>query len=208
MKEYPAIASSVGQKFSEFDAHIFDKLDGSNLRFELKRKTGLVKQGTRTRLFDKTDPVFGHAIDLFLNTRLDPMMRIVNDLRLERMIVFAEFWGAGSFAGLHDPIDEKHLTIIDVNPYKKGILGPAEFLSMMRGFEPPFVPRYLGRHNWTRGFVERVRNGEIEGVTFEGVVGKAGAGHGLHMAKAKTQRWIDQVHARFSAQQAEEIISS
>ena len=55
--------------------------------------------------------------------------------------------------------------------------------------------------------VQRVREGELEGVTFEGVVGKAGEGHKLIMAKAKTQAWIDAVRSRCGAT-ADQIIAS
>lgn len=65
MKTYPSIPRSTGQSFQEYDAYVFDKLDGSNLRFEWSRKKGWVKYGTRRRLFDTTDPVFGEAITLF-----------------------------------------------------------------------------------------------------------------------------------------------
>jgi hypothetical protein len=55
---------SIPREFSEFEAYVFDKLDGSNLRFEWKRKGGWYKYGTRHRLFDATDPGFGSAIEL------------------------------------------------------------------------------------------------------------------------------------------------
>ena len=68
----------------------------------------------------------------------------------------------------------------------------------------------LGRFNWTRGFVERVWNGEIEGVTFEGVVGKTGHGktHDFVMAKAKTKAWVEKVKARYAPDEAERIVRS
>lgn len=39
--------------------------------------------------------------------------------------------------------------------------------------------------------------GEMVIPTFEGVVGKAGEGHKLIMAKAKTQAWLDKVKALY-----------
>lgn len=52
--------------------------------------------------------------------------------------------------------------------------------------------------------------GEIEGVIFEGVVGKAGHGktHDLVRAKAKTKAWIDKVKARYAPDEAERIVRS
>jgi len=47
------------------------------------------------------------------------------------------------------------------------------------------LPRASYRQWWNDELVARVRRGELPGVTFEGIVGKAGDGHGLVMAKAK-----------------------
>jgi hypothetical protein len=194
MKSYPSIPRSTGQTFHEFDAYVFDKLDGSNLRWEWARKSGWYKCGTRNRLFDETDPVFGGAFKVFNETLAVPLEKLARDERWERVIVFTEFWGPRSFAGQHEPDDPKILTLFDVAPHKKGILGPRDFLKL---FEHLQIPRFLGQQRWTRGFVEQVRRGEIEGITDEGVVGKAGDGHKLVMAKAKTQVWIDKVMARY-----------
>ncbi len=40
MKSYPSILGSTGQNFTEFDSFVFDKADGSNLRFEFSKKQG------------------------------------------------------------------------------------------------------------------------------------------------------------------------
>jgi hypothetical protein len=205
VKTYPSIPRSTGQDFQEFDAYVFDKLDGSNLRFEWARKSGWYKYGTRTRLFDETDEVFGGAPALFQKTLAEPLEKIARDQRWERMIVFAEFWGPNSLGGLHEPADEKRLTLFDVNPHKKGILGPREFLKLFSHLD---TPAFLGTHRWTRGFVDQVRKGEMSGITDEGVVGKAGEGHKLVMAKAKTQAWIDKILARYGEEQGRKIVES
>jgi hypothetical protein len=205
VKSYPSIPRSTGQDFQEFDAYVFDKLDGSNLRWEWARKGGWYKHGTRTRLFDETDEVFGSAIALFQKTLAEPLEKIARDERWERMIVFTEFWGPRSLGGLHEPDDEKRLTLFDVNPHKKGILGPQSFLKLFGHLD---TPKFLGRMRWTRGFVEQVRRGEVEGISDEGVVGKAGEGHKLVMAKAKTQTWIDKILARYGEEQGRKIVES
>ena len=206
MKSYPSIPRSTGTAFSEFNAYVFDKLDGSNLRFEWSKKQKWYKFGTRTRLFDKSDEVFGEAIPLFQSTMADKIEKIAVDNRWESVIVFAEFYGAKSFAGLHEPGDKKFLSVFDVAPYKKGILGPKEFLDLFCG--KVNTATFLGQYHWTRGFVEKVRMGAIEDITLEGVVGKAGSGHKLQMSKAKTQRWIDMVLAIKSPEEAKKIIES
>lgn len=206
MKSYPSIPRSAGKDFREFDAYIFDKLDGSNLRWEWSRKSGWYKHGTRTRLFDESDPVFGGAPELFRAGLAEQLEKVARDQRWDRMIAFTEFWGPESFAGSHGISDQKFLTLFDVNVHKKGLLGPKEFLRLYR--DSGLTPRFLGIQRWTRGFVEQVRNGETEGVTFEGVVGKAGEGHEIFMAKAKTQAWIDMVLARYGQEQGSKIVSS
>ena len=76
-------------------------------------------------------------------------------------------------------------------------------------FSSPKIPNFLGRIHWTRGFVEEVRVGkDPAGITFEGVVGKAGEGHKLIMAKAKTQAWINKVLERHGAEYGQKIINS
>lgn len=205
MKQYPHIPKGTGQSFCEFDAYVFDKLDGSNLRFEWSKKQGWHKFGTRHRLFDKTDPVFGCAIGLFAATLADNVEKICRDERLDRVVAFAEFWGPGSLGGHHDPLDQKRLTLFDVSVHRIGLLGPSDFIKMFGGCGD--VAQLLGRFRWTRGFVERVWSGDIPGITFEGVVGKSGDGHSLVMAKAKTKAWIDAIHSRHGAA-AQAIIDS
>lgn len=205
MKQYPSIARSTGQSFREFDAYVFDKLDGSNIRAEWSRKSGWGKYGTRYRLFDKSDPDFAEAIPIFEQTLADDLAKIAKKQGWQQLTVFMEFWGAQSLAGQHVKGDPKQLTLFDANPIKKGILGPREFLDLFGHLN---TAKFLGKMHWTRGFVERVWNGEIEGITCEGVVGKAGSGHDLIMAKAKTQLWIGKVKAKYAPEEAQKIIDS
>jgi hypothetical protein len=201
MKYYPTI-----EKFrkGKLRLHTFDKLDGSNLRFEWSKKRGWYKFGTRSRLFDQTDEVFGPAIPLFMESLSEPLGRICTDQRWQSAIVFAEFWGKLSFAGLHVPEDPKFLTPFDVVMDKKGFLPPKEFVKLFG----EFGPNYLGDINWTPGFVEDVLMNRIEGLTFEGVVGKTYVGKRLVMYKAKTGNWVDKVKATYDPIHAKEVIDS
>jgi hypothetical protein len=205
MLVYPPIAHATGQAFREFDAYVFDKIDGSNLRAEWSRKRGWYKFGTRERLVDGTDPDFGEAPALFSGGLADRLEKIARKARWNNLVVFMEFWGKQSFAGLHVSGDPKSLTVFDAAPDRGDLLGPREFLDY---FEAVPIPGFLGRFHWTRGFVERVRLGEIGPITLEGVVGKAMIRRELFMAKAKTQKWIDQVRARYAPEAAEKLISS
>jgi len=210
MKLYPSISRSTGQSFREFDAYVFDKIDGSNLRFEWSRKRGWYKFGTRARLFDQTDEVFGEAIPLWLNQQADHVATIAKKQGWDNCVAFAEFWGGNSFAGEHLATDHKILTLFDVAVHKVGVLGPREYLDLFGNLAPGahyMTARFLGKYKWTRGFVEQVRLNQIPNMTFEGVVGKTMEGKRLIMAKAKTQLWLDKVKERYGAE-AEAVLNS
>ena len=181
MKSYPSIPRSR----QEFEAWVFDKIDGSNLRFEWSKKRGWYKHGTRKRLFDETDKVFGPAIPRFMEDLADDLADVARKQRWERMIVFCEGWGEHSFAGYHQQGDPMNVSLIDVAPYKKGILPPKEYLDLFGHIR--FRAKYLGKHKWDPLFVQMVRDGELnDHITFEGVVGKALIKKKIVMAKAKT----------------------
>ena len=208
MKSYPSIPRSRGQSFRAIpNAVIFDKLDGSCVRTEWSGpKKGWTKFGTRTRLLDPNDPVFGVVPVIFHQQWEEPLTRIAVDQRWERGVFFFEFWGPNSFAGNHDPSDPKCLTLIDVAPHRVGIIGPRHFLEIFDGNVP--IPNLVGVRNWTREFVEEVWRGEVRGVTFEGVVAKAGSGHHLVMAKAKTMAWVERLKSVFDPNEAERLANS
>lgn len=205
MKTYPSISGYMGQCLKEMpNAYVFDKLDGSNLRFEWSKKSGWYKFGTRHCLINQDDENFGGAIPIFLNKYGDELHSIFKRQNYESVIVFGEYWGKHSFAGWHDPNDTMDVTIFDVAPFKKGILGPKQFLDLVGHLD---ISTFLGIADYDLEFAQKVRADQIEGVTFEGVVVKAGEGHHLKMAKAKTQKWIDAVKARYG-DEADKIILS
>jgi hypothetical protein len=206
MKQYPPVPRATGQAFAEFQAVVFDKIDGSNLRFLWSPKAGWHRFGTRHRLFDASDPDFGEAIAVFEATLAEPLARIARRERWQELVAYAEFWGPSSFAGVHAA--EPHmLSLIDLDVYKRGLLPPSEYAKMTEGLPRAEV---LGHMRWTRGLVERVRAGDLPGITFEGVVAKGveRGRQGPVMAKAKTQAWIDAVRARYAAADAARIIDS
>ena len=94
MKAYPSILKYP----QEFKAHLFDKLDGSNLRFEWTKKRGWYKYGTRNRMFDETDAQFGDAVPLFQNDLAEPLSRIFIKQKWDKIIVFCEYWGKQSLS--------------------------------------------------------------------------------------------------------------
>lgn len=169
---------------------MFDKLDGNNVRAEWRRKNGWYKFGSRTQLLSPDDKLMGGAIKVFMDALSESLAKLAYDSRWTHLI---EYWGDHSFCGQHVQGDEMCLTLFDMCPDDKGICGPVDFLHICGDLPVP-LPRYFGEFNWTRGFVEAIRNDTVGfSPTFEGVVGKAGNAHKLIMAKAKTQAWLDRV---------------
>ena len=204
MKSYPSIIR-VDEAGWDRDLYTFDKLDGSNLRFEWSRKTGWYKFGTRKRLIDKNDPVFGPAIPLFMETLAEPLAEIAHNNKWINIVAFAEFWGSKSLAGRHVENDPKTLTLFDVSIYRHGMLGPKEFL---KHFKYLNIPKFFGVQKWNKTFVEQVRTSAIEGITFEGVVGKFGDYDDLTLVKCKTNNWLEAIKRLYSEDEARRLINS
>lgn len=200
MKEYP----SIPRHFTEFQAHVFDKLDGSNIRVEYSRSKKWYKFGKRHGLVDESDPLLGQAISVFRNDWAEILLKKAKDEHWQQAVLFFEFLGDNSFAGNHE-IESKRLYLIDAALNRKGLLGPREYL---KTFGELNIASYIGHYNWTRGFVQRVWENDVPGVTFEGVVGKAGEKHKLIMRKAKTHQWAEKVRNKFSLSDAVKIIDS
>lgn len=201
MKSYPSIPhveiTDIGR-----DCISFYKYDGSNLRFEWNRRKGFYKFGTRHRLFDHTDPVFGPAVQLFRDTLAENVERVMRDHERnpDTFIAFAEFLGPHSFAGDHDPKtlgvesnDPKRLVLLDVSVHRWGFMSPARFAELFG--EREHAAQILYRGPLTDQYYMDVRSSKA--VTGEGVIVKGGERHGLWMAKIKTEAYIDRLKARF-----------
>ena len=171
----------------------------------MDKKNGWDKFGTRRRLFDETDIDFGIAIDLLKERYASDLEKIIKKQQWQKVIFFMEFWGENSLGGLHKN-EPKNLTLFDVNPYKKGILPPKEFVKLFDHLD--FSATFLGRHKWNKRLLQDVRNEEIDGVSFEGIVGKALIKNRIVMRKAKTQAWLDAIMDRYDKETATKIINS
>jgi hypothetical protein len=173
----------------------FDKLDGSNVRAEWTKKKGWHKFGTRNRLVDSTDPVFGKVPQLIEAKYGTSLGHALLAAGYERAMCFFEFWGPGSFAGMHDTTEAQTVTLFDVAPFTKGILEPELFL---RQFGHLDVAKVLYRGELTPGFIDSVRSSTLSGMTFEGVVCKAANDKKTKapiMFKQKSKAWLDKLGA-------------
>jgi hypothetical protein len=205
MKAYPSIPRQPKGKQGDRRMHLFDKLDGSNLRFEWSRRDGWFRWGSRHQVIDETHPSLGGGFALFRERLAEPIERVARTERWDALVAFAELFGPGSLGGQHVAEEPKHLVLFDVAPYRRGMIGPARFLELFGTLD---VPAYLGELVWNDELVARVRRGELPGVTFEGIVGKAGDGHSLVMAKAKTDAWVRRILERYGEAEGRTIVDS
>lgn len=187
MKHYPSIPKWDPSVIGEI-AIAFDKIDGSNIRAEWNKKQGFYKFGSRNLLIDETHPVLGKSIDLIKTKYADDLALVCEEQEWKSAVFFFEFWGPNSFAGSHNPDDEHTVTLIDCNVYKKGLLPAEEFLWRFGHLDHP---KKLFHGRVTEEFIQSVREGTLEGVTFEGVVCKYPREDS--MFKVKTKAWFEKL---------------
>lgn len=193
MKPYPSIEYAA-------ECHLpivaFDKLDGSNVRAEWSKKRGFHKFGTRHRLVDASDPVFGKIPGLVDRKYGQGLGAALLGAGYERAVCFFEFWGPSSFAGTHDLKEDQTVTLFDVAPFNRGILAPDDFLTLAGHLDHASV---LYRGTCTEELIEQVRSSTLPGMTFEGVVCKSANDKKTKMPvmfKQKSRAWLDRLKAR------------
>lgn len=187
MKSYPTIPTVYDETVRY---HIFDKLDGSNIRVEWDRKSGFTRFGTRRELMAGDSP-FAPAKTIILDKYASDLESLFRRQKYEKAVCFFEYFGPGSFAGDHcDPASDMDAVLIDVNPHRKGMLSPDQFLDLFGHLE---LPRYLGCRYLDPELVDQVRTGIFEGMTFEGVVAKAVIRNRLRMTKVKNLAWLERL---------------
>jgi len=188
MKEYPSLKRELIRK----PIYAFDKLDGSQIRAEWDKKKGFWKFGTRRQLLDSTHENFGEAPDLVRAKYERDLSDIFKKEKLQKVVCFFEFSGLSSFAGTHE--DENHdVVLFDIKVHKKGLVLPKDFLKMVGHLD---IPRVLYQGNANEILAERVRDSELEGMTFEGVVCKAQeySTPGVpFMFKLKSKAWLNKL---------------
>jgi hypothetical protein len=192
MKQYPEIPGSTKAPLGR-PCLAFYKYDGSNLRWEWSPKKGWYKFGTRTQLFDQSNPLFGQAIPIFFSAMGDEIVYRCKQVErgVQRVIVFTEFFGPNSFAGIHEPNDPKELRLFDVNLYKRGIMSPRDFYKNFGDL--CYAARLVYDGNLNKQFIEDVRNGAYP--VDEGVVAKGED----FMVKIKTNTYMKKLNEVYGA---------
>lgn len=136
----------------------------------------------------------------------EPLAKIARYARWQSCIVYYEYWGQKSLAGFHEQDDPKFLTLFDAAADGDDILPPGDFRKLFDDDVP--TARFLGRTNWTRGYIDLVRQKQVEGVTSEGVVAKLATRGETVRAKAKTQTWIDRILALHGPERGQLLVES
>lgn len=193
MKSYPKIEYHNKAPFGQ-DCIAFDKLDGSNLRFEWSHKRGWYKFGSRNVMIDRNNEQFGEGIDIFLNKYGDELDKIFRTeyKKSVNFVVFGEFYGENSFAGQHLDTDKKDVVLFDVNQYQKGFISPYEFV---QNFGHLDIPKIVYQGEYNHELINDVRTNQYnlsEGVIVKGIQGKE-----TWMVKIKTEDWLKKVKLKF-----------
>jgi hypothetical protein len=192
MKHYPSILGVNKNPIGFGEQCIaFEKIDGSNLRWEWNSKKGWTsKYGTRTHLFDKKDEVFGCSVDLFFNKMASKLENQFKNDRLFRdsnkITVYAEFFGECS------PEDPKELYLLDIWVDRKGFIGPKNLLKLFTTHL--IIPKVIYCGEFTKSFEQDVRMNIIYPLN-EGVVVKGGEFDKHWMVKIKTNDYMNRLKA-------------
>lgn len=178
----------------------FDKIDGSNLRFEYSQKRGFYKFGTRNMMIDKTNEPFGFAIDIFLNKYGEDLTKIFrghkNYRNTTNFVCYAELACSSSEFGQHDFKSGKFdVVLFDVEQHKGGFVPPRQFV---RDFGYVDLPKVIYEGNLNREFVASVKANEYglkEGVICKGQVPNRKENN-LYYCKIKTDDWLDRLKSK------------
>lgn len=207
MKSYPSIEGS--SKDPREMCYSFCKYDGSSMRSEWSPKRGWYKFGTRNCMTDENDVIFGRGVKLFKEKYAGDLEKVFKSEKFFRgvqsVVVFFEFFGEKSFAGMHFPEEQKwDVVLFDVSPHKKGIIGPKEFVDLFGHLK---VAELINVGNLNEELIESVKNGtldceskyEVKTPIPEGIVCKGGSGKDLWMCKIKTSKYRDELRKRYEA---------
>jgi len=186
----------------------FDKLDGSNLRFEYSQKRGFYKFGTRRNMIDRHSE-YWFAIDIFMKKYSEGLTKIFKSKDYRNILSFvcyAELVGTRSAFGKHDfENDQFDVVLFDIDQYKKGVIPPKQFI---KDFGSLGIPKVIYEGNLNREFVECVKRNKFdlsEGVICKGVTKMQKGFNQFYYCKIKTTDWFERLREKDIALYEQEI---
>jgi hypothetical protein len=198
---YPKIPDTLDCPLKQCVA--FEKYDGTNIHWVLNPKSGWVEFGTRRdrfpfdnkgiTQFEQAHPELAGIENVWdINAKLEFfLLEHPQYSQAKQIIVFTEYLGSKSFAGLHLPGDPMHLVIIDVQVDDK-ILPPEEFIKEFGQFP---IAQTIFKGKFTGQLFVDVRKGKYP--VKEGVVVKGMVGDQVYMAKIKTEAYLQRLQSQF-----------
>jgi hypothetical protein len=156
--------------------------------------------------------MFGVAVDLFHREYapgiLETLRRFKEYRGVTELVAFCEFFGPGTFSGLHVEEEAKQLVLFDLFIPGRGFVFPKDFVAHFGQFR---IARVIYEGNFTRQFIEDVQASKYpvaEGVVAKGVrtrrIRKGKAEQEVWLAKVKTKSWLDALRKR--AGESEELL--
>lgn len=191
MKKYPSIPRRIRD---DLPIIAFDKLDGSNIRAEWSPRLGFHRFGTRRAILHE-DRHLGEAIQLIREGYAEALAAILAAHWKKNVVCFFEYFGQGSFAGQHIDDEDHQVRLIDVSPYKEGLVPPERFIDL---FAPLGIPAVLHRGPADEDLRAAVEASTLPGMSLEGVVCKAANPNRKKtsqpiMFKLKSRRWLQRL---------------
>jgi RNA ligase len=183
----------------------FEKYDGTNLHWVWDAEMGWYAFGTRRDRFDldaqgiadfnAAHPGLEEAAEIFQQEfadRLEPIFRSHPDYNCPEIVVFTEFFGANSFAGMHKPQEPKELVLFDAQ-IDRGMVAPDRFV---QDFSSVKIAKVIYRGKLTGKFIDDLRAGKYgvaEGVVCKGV----DKNNSVRMLKIKTNEYMKKLQQAF-----------
>lgn len=196
MKSYDSI-EYYGEHWG-LPIYAFDKLDGSNLRFEWSKKRGFYKFGSRNVMIDENNEQFGKGITIFKEKYEEGLSKVFTSKNYRdglAYVCFAEFLGRKSAFGQHSEDDLFDVVLFDIDRYKKGFISPKEFVN---DFGHLGIPKVIYNGNLNHDFVQSIKRNDYdlsEGVICKGKVLTKKGKDQLYYCKIKTDDWFTRLRA-------------
>lgn len=202
----------------------FNKLDGQNMCVKyIPKKQEFQSFGSRRMIIDESSEVLGDAVSFFKSSDIPVVLsEIVNENRgkhlefngIDEITFYFEWWGDNSFAGVHQPGDKMHLSLIDVFEKKKGLIEPKTYLKLFGGYNCLEIPELILCDKLTNKFIESIEENDWTEMCSgyptvkEGVVITRSTrlpGQFLPKCKVKTKWWLDKLHSLYPENKWKEL---